>query len=789
MKISFSDTIFEKSNTDGISPDVKIAFTNAILERSNIRTADVISDLSKQYLSILDSKGIEEANKFYETKIKSLPPADKRAIDTEIQRLNKPSSSTNDSSSKDSATTGLVDKMKQISNRPGGAEELAKTQEQRYKTIKNLESLIPSSLISKYLGVLLGDAPAAGATGVGNKSLNLSEEIAYSLLYESASVARSSGQPVEDIIEFSIEYFDKVQSIELLADILGSASDVAKTNRTIPLFKILKDAAVGQTSTIEQYVSAFETYDQYLVFSALISGIQSGPVEDQEQARRNWAITKRNLSRELEKYNRKIAYVDMLKSTGVNRKLAEVIQGLGKFYDTLIKNNLYQAFLDTFYSLEAAQVARQAFLAPVTRARPDIPSGDDRRDRSNPLQITGHNSKNRLIIAQKKETEAKDNIFADAASVLAQWAEQLEASIPGIKIFLDQLVRKLQSLSSTSSQEEIDSIFDIANYNLPGSNNQNPNLALPNSANRESFRLNDNIRIAGGRRGASRFFQIFSNAFSTFVNSVGLLQMKDIMQVAGLIIIFIRNVIAESRPSQKFELDDDFFDATGKLKNSQTLTNYKDVLSKIRVDNNMVQAVLTLMQTRTRVKNKLNDFEDEINRVIEVEVQTGATSGSTNAPLKNESQLRKIYDQYIAELRGAISIFNQELALHKQIMQLANGAALDPMNLNLITEKYRSCSADIQVIKNKLAKYKSFAVIIENIARRSRLNRLLKPVLARAKKYQAIGLGTADIITDPNGLLPILNKIRQNEVQALDKLKRELASRTTAGNASDIYLR
>jgi hypothetical protein len=137
MKISFSDTIFEKSNTDGISPDVKIAFTNAILER-NLRTADVISDLSKQYLSILDSKGIEEANKFYETKIKSLPPVDKRAIDTEIQRLNKPSSSTNDPSSKDSATTGLVDKMKEISNRPGGAEELAKTQEQRYKTIKNL---------------------------------------------------------------------------------------------------------------------------------------------------------------------------------------------------------------------------------------------------------------------------------------------------------------------------------------------------------------------------------------------------------------------------------------------------------------------------------------------------------------------------------------------------------------------------------------------------------------------------------------------------------------------------
>jgi hypothetical protein len=195
------------------------------------------------------------------------------------------------------------------------------------------------------------------------------------------------------------------------------------------------------------------------------------------------------------------------------------------------------------------------------------------------------------------------------------------------------------------------------------------------------------------------------------------------------------------------------------------------------------------MQVRTRIKNKLNDFEDEINRVVEIEVQTGATSGSTNAPLKNEGQLRKIYDQYIIELKGAISLFNQELALHKQIMQLANGAALDPINLNLISEKYRSCSADIQAIKNKLGKYSSFALIIENVARRSRFNRRLKLVLAKAKKFQAIGLSTADIVTDPNGLLPILKQIRENEAQGLEKLKRELVNRTTAENASDIYLR
>ena len=62
MKISFSDAIYEKSNTDEVSSDVKIAFTNAILERSNIRTADLVDNLSDEYVKILREKGLEELN-------------------------------------------------------------------------------------------------------------------------------------------------------------------------------------------------------------------------------------------------------------------------------------------------------------------------------------------------------------------------------------------------------------------------------------------------------------------------------------------------------------------------------------------------------------------------------------------------------------------------------------------------------------------------------------------------------------------------------------------------------
>jgi hypothetical protein len=789
MKISFSDAIYEKPKAEINPSDIKVAFTNAILTPKNIKVADRITYLAERYVSILAKDGFVKANEFFDSDIKGLPPADVRKIQLEISKLKGPAPS--DKVSTESGVTGLVDKVKEISNKPGGAEELAKIQEQRYRTVKNLESLIPSSLISKYLGILLGDASLDEESGQGSKSLNINEEIAYALLYESATVSRTTGQPVEDIIEFSIAYFDKVQSIDLLVDILNTASDISKINRSIPLFKMLKDSAEGQASSVDQYVSGFETYDQYLVFASLISGIQYGPVEDQEQARRLQAKAKLELGRQLEKYNRKIMYVDMLKSTGVNKKLSEVIAGMSKHFDVLVKNRLYQAFLDTFYTLEAAQIARQAFMAPVTRARPQIQTGLEPINRNRAPSLNSSN--NKVVLAQeKKEGQPKENIFPEIASVLAQWIEPFEKSFPGIKIFFDQIIKKLQSLDLSASEEEIMSLLSLNSYNLAGLGKQvagatGQNPETPRTSN--ILVTNGSVRLAGGRRGVSKIFQFLQNGFAAYVSSAGLLQMKDLVQVIGLIIIFVKNVFNEYRANKKFELDDDFFDENGKLKNSQTLTNYRDVLSKIRVNNNMIQAVLTAMQVRTRIKNKLNDFEEEINRVVEIEVQTGATSGSTNAPLKNEGQLRKIYDQYIIELRGAISLFNQELALHKQIMQLANGAALDPINLNLISEKYRSCSADIQVIKNKLGKYSSFALIIENVARRSRFNRRLKLILAKAKKFQAIGLSTADIVTDPNGLLPILKQIRDNEVQGLEKLKKELVNRTTAGNASDIYLR
>jgi hypothetical protein len=83
MKISFSDTIFEKSSTDKVSSDVKIAFTNAILERNNIRTADRIDDLSDEYVKILREKGAEEASKYFEKNIKSLSNVDKNNINEE----------------------------------------------------------------------------------------------------------------------------------------------------------------------------------------------------------------------------------------------------------------------------------------------------------------------------------------------------------------------------------------------------------------------------------------------------------------------------------------------------------------------------------------------------------------------------------------------------------------------------------------------------------------------------------------------------------------------------------
>ena len=49
--------------------------------------------------------------------------------------------------------------------------------------------------------------------------------------------------------------------------------------------------------------------------------------------------------------------------------------------------------------------------------------------------------------------------------------------------------------------------------------------------------------------------------------------------------------------------------------------------------------------------------------------------------------------------------------------------------------------------------------------------------MSKIAKFKTIGVSTAALISDPNGILPIINKIRQMELDNISKMKADLAAK------------
>lgn len=58
-----------------------------------------------------------------------------------------------------------------------------------------------------------------------------------------------------------------------------------------------------------------------------------------------------------------------------------------------------------------------------------------------------------------------------------------------------------------------------------------------------------------------------------------------------------------------------------------------------------------------------------------------------------------------------------------------------------------------------------------------KLMKILKPMMSKITKFQTIGVSTAALISNPQGIFPVLNKIRQMELDNIAKLKADLANK------------
>lgn len=249
---------------------------------------------------------------------------------------------------------------------------------------------------------------------------------------------------------------------------------------------------------------------------------------------------------------------------------------------------------------------------------------------------------------------------------------------------------------------------------------------------------------------------------------------KFALSLSELIISVIRSYGAAFW-GKDLRRDPMFFDAAGRFKqNTPQAIAYTQTLSEAGYSNDQINAMITFKQVREQVKEKIRNYETKVKDVLQIPVQTGANVTS-ESPLKSEDAIKKIADGFIKEIRGAIIQFDKELDFLRMLASEGQMQQQNQIALNLLTQHLREAEADLQDMKNLLGRYYSYAEIIRNKNLEDKAMKVLGPMMKRINKFQTIGVSTAALISNPQGILPLINKIRQMELNNIAKLKADLA--------------
>lgn len=778
MKFTFDGSIYENNNSSqDLKSDQKITLSGLIFE-SNTRLAalpfesDVraymamgSAEKAKYMIDVLGKKTESERAAFIDTweKLKSSSPEEKKEKE------------------KSQGLDALVDQLQGIAAKPTGVDELAKTLTCRYYVIQRLKSHIDTQKIGYYFTNLMSKQ-------------NLTEEKTCAILNRGADIANSTGARVENVLDFVVSAYDRVKSLTLLDQFLKRAEDVLEKNRTVPVFQLMNKAINGEKANTRAYMMTIKDPQQMIILNELMTMIQAGPVENMEQLRRNWQASLDKIERQTEIYDRRIKVYNMFKSEAANYGLAHVIQSLGSLFKVFQRTGMLDVITNMYYDLKAGQLATDAALNPVTRNPIKMP--ENQSDAVNsyssgfraPFISNTHLKFIKVAENPQPSEQTPDQKLEGTTDVLAFFdiiVQGLQGSISIIKAnpqfqsliqIVEGAISLLRSFNEKTTLDEVMKAFgDFGQqFSSPGAQNQEAPVQASH---------NSNIRTAAIPRLLSTLGPFILGLIRRFITDL-LTQlandpqffMKFSLLLANFIISLIRAYGAQFW-GKELKGDPMFFDAQGRfMQNSPAAIAYTQTLSEAGYTTDQINAMMTFKQTREVVKQKIKNYETKIKDVLEINVQTGADTTS-QSPLKNPDSIKKIYDGFISELRGAIVQFDKELDFLRNLaaegqMQLENQVAL-----NLLTQHLREAEADLQDMKNLLGRYYSFDLIIQNVLFKIRLMKILGPMMERINKFQTVGISTAALVSNPQGIFPILNKIRQMEIDNIAKMKADLASK------------
>lgn len=822
MKFIFNDSFSTDPNLFSSKTDERSVFVsgNLIFEKQKTAASGAVNSLIKEFKRSTPSEKATISEEVNKRSGRASGFSDSDVEDFYDGISSSSSSSDRSRPSGSSITRSVIDEVVEGSDELGaGADAAAAKLTLRSRLVDQLKPFMSSEEIGKLFDDFIF-------------KIKIPESELLDFINYTIDFADEAGANIKDLFRFATMHYATRTDKGLTLLLLELGTKLQKKYPEVNFFQMMIDSANGAKPKLGKLAIITEKEDMD-VARKLFTLSQHRVVEQNEAVNRERKQVRDALQSMQERTNLQRALFEALKMNEVERSLTTELEKFGETFRRLVTNPQFRALKDLQYTILAGRRLLDAWMSLYIEKQPVTPSRSTDETRDDPKAVSrftgqqqGRSNSNfpsrrelvpgfprasfdyenvRLAQATTGTQQANQNP-QQALQVQRQLINQLVGSInsrviPRIrngnlptetKNFLLKYVSTIsETFSRAASSGEIISFHDkyreaIAKLGVSATGSADFNRIANNTRFRKVYAQQAGAQttrpaVQPGFEQASGIIDMITGGLynlgmiETLTRMVTTGRLRDVVSLYRFVSTYETNLYMEldlqlGRIGRFLPADSKIMPG-GKVspQGAQILANEQEVDALLavfgeeqRVADRLSQKIKADEQVLSQAENNLGNEADQV-----VQLSEGKED---KAPMEFPAELTQKYEAFVVQVNDVIKNLYTLLGMRRNMKKRAEIENVDPVIMSTLNRIEQEILIRIKNHEQTRDKYKSTNLIRVELERVRRLKQLLKPVEKQIQLFADAGISIASLITQPNGLLNTLRRIRDEEENALDKL-------------------
>ncbi len=828
MKFIFDDSFSTDPNLFKSQTDERSVFVsgNLIFESQRISAAPAgaVEAAIRKYKTSIPKDRTQLRNDIASRSgiYSSWDDADVEAFDSGV--VGSSSSGTSRSSREKSKTRQFIDTIKEDAEILGEASDQSMAQlTLRSRLVDQLKPFMSESEIGK----LFDDA----IFKIGMPESELLDFIKNILDYSS-----TAGANIKNLFAFALMHFSTRLDKATTELILETAAKLQEKYPELDFFKMLIDSARGDKPKLGLLAIIKDKDDMYLA-KKIFSLAQYTLAEQNEAVNRERKEVRMRLQSMQERKNLQRALFNALKMNEVDRALTTEIDKFGDLFRKLITSPQFRALKDLQYTLLAGRRLLDTWMTLYADTQPinaRLSPTETRDDQKSVGRFTGdaqNQSTSRfpsrrenflassnpkfIRIAQNQQATNEQEVLKTQAFAINRLYQGISNNVlpriqssnlpPQIKnfmnLYLNTHLQELQKASRSNSRISFSDLgvsiqnkvmMSIDKLNQGTQNLQQNNrrqsafesrfiYAQMSGAQTSRPQVDNNIAQVSGHIDNIVNFLVTLAKFETFGKLISRENVFDFILLLRFVGRAEQNILMELDLQLgnigRFAPADANIFKDGQLtkRGAEIIANREEVNALLEFMPELSARARDLETNIEEDKKFINQVEQNLSVEANQSVQTFQGSEADDAPMEFPAELKEKYEKFVDVIQGTINDYYVLLGIRRQMNKVAQVEKPDSNIISVLNRLEQQILVEVKQLEEKKAKYQSTNLIRVELERKRRLMQLLGPIEKTIQAYSNAGISIANLVTQPNGLLNLLRRIREEEENALEKLLDEYA--------------